>query len=31
MIKKIRPENVIIIGGASGIGYATAQMLLNGG
>ena len=27
----IRPKNVLIIGGASGIGYATAQFLLNCG
>lgn len=26
----LRPQNVIIVGGASGIGYATAQKMLNG-
>lgn len=28
---KLRPKNIIVMGGASGIGYATAQQLLNEG
>ena len=28
---KIRPKNVIVIGGGTGIGYATAQLLLDNG
>ncbi len=30
-MKSIKPENVIIVGGASGIGFATAQKILWGG
>lgn len=28
---KLKPKNIIVVGGGSGIGYATAQRLLDGG
>lgn len=31
MIVNLRPKNIIIVGGGSGIGFATAQRLLDGG